>query len=131
MSLSLTAEEIDEAFTLSAEDRYDYFVEKVAESGEIWSLSEGDEWLILRTDDEECLPVWPHPAMAEDWAGESHDGCKAKAISLEVWLERWVEGLEGDSITLAVFPGNDPDGVIVSAGELTDAIVAAQERLSE
>lgn len=126
MTYSITSEEQEAAFSLSAEERYDYFVEKAAEHEALWSLSEGDEWLILKTDGEECLPVWPHPQMAQDWAGDCHDGCKAKAIPLNVWLERWVAGLEGDGILLAVFPGNDPDGVVVSANELAESILAAQ-----
>src|SRR5690606_19556099 len=83
MSYELSAEQRADILALDADERFDYFVTMVRETGELWSLADQDEWLVLRADDEEFLPLWPHPDLAADWAGEQ-ETAKPKAIPLAV-----------------------------------------------
>src|SRR5690606_9165911 len=121
MSYELSAEQRADILALDADERFDYFVTMVRETGEMWSLADQDEWLVLRADDEEFLPLWPHPDLATDWAGEQ-ETAKPKAIPLAVWLERWAPGMEADGLMVAVCPGDDPNGVVVTAADLRTAL---------
>lgn len=127
MSYEMTADEVGTILTQSPEQRFDYFVERVVEHGELWSLAEGDAWMVLSADGEDYLPVWPHPDLAAAWAGDAHQGSAPKAIPLDLWLTRWAPGMEADGTLLAVCPGDDPDGVVVDASELKAAFDTAMK----
>lgn len=125
MSYDMDAAQLQQALNLPAEQRFDYFIEQVLAHGEIWSLADGEEWMVLTAEGEEYLPVWPHPDMAAAWAGSAHQGSVPKAIALDVWLQRWAPGMQDDGILLAICPGEDPDGVVVDADELKAALQGA------
>ncbi len=111
------------------DQRYEYFLRKVADWEEIWSLHSKDGWVELSSNDgEECLPVWPHPDFAAAWATGDWSDCKPKAISLEVWLERWTSGLEKDNTVLAIFPVDEEEGIVLSPTELQTALLAELEQ---
>ena len=101
-------------------------MEEVIADVKIWSFADGEGWMVLNADGEEFLPVWPHPDMAAAWAGDAHQGSVPKAIALPLWLERWAPGMQADGIMLAVCPGDDPDGVVISADELKQCLDAAR-----
>ena len=124
MSYSLDERALREALQLPADERYDYFVRQAVTHNEIWSLADGDEWVVLRADDQECLPVWPHPDMAATWAREDWAKCKPAVISLDVWLERWLPGMSDDDTCVAVMPDDEGESVVVDANELQQSMVA-------
>ena len=108
---------------LSDHERYDYFLKKVTDWEEVWSLHSPEGWVELSTDDgEECLPVWPHPDFAKAWAVDDWSDCQPKAIALDAWLERWTPGLEKDNTLVAVFPVNEAEGIVLPPAELHEAL---------
>lgn len=126
MSYPLTDNEFNAVALLSAEGRYDYFVDKVVAGGEVWSLQSEDGWVIVTSEDgEECLPVWPHPNFAAQWATDDWSDCTPTAIPLATWLERWTPGMEKDGTLLAVFPSVEGEGDIVAPRELAASIEEA------
>ena len=126
MSYELTNSELSALSMLSPEGRYDYFVTKIAANREVWSLQSDDGWVVMRSEDEdECLPVWPHPDFAAQWANEDWAGCTPAAISLDAWIDRWTPGMEADGTLLAVFPDDEGEGTIVTPTELLASIEAA------
>ncbi|MDF1782445.1 MAG: DUF2750 domain-containing protein [Alcanivoracaceae bacterium] len=127
MTYEMTPEDLQKALNLSADDRCEYFIEQTLANEEMWSLADGDEWMVLSSGGEEFLPVWPHPDMAAAWAGDEHQGSTPKAIPLSAWFERWADGMDADGILLAICPGEDPDGVVMSSEELKDALSSASE----
>ena len=38
-------------------------------------------------------------------------------IDLKTWRTRWTYGLEGDNVAIAIFPGDDEEGLVISAQE--------------
>jgi len=123
MTYKLTEEQRARVQAREAQERFDHFLEKVVDWEEIWSLADGEGCVMLTTEDgESCLPVWPHPDYALDWATEGWEGCEPLKIDLESWFERWSPGLEEDGILVAVFPRLDDEGVLLSSRELSEAI---------
>lgn len=123
MTYELSETEKNGALNLNAEYRYDHFVLKVARSGQLWALKDDDGLLFLTADEGEyCLPVWPHEDYAALWATGDFAGYKPQAITLDIWMEKWIDGLTQDNISIAVFPIHEQENLIVDAVELADSL---------
>lgn len=122
MSYTLTDTERNAALSLNADYRYDHFITKLVEHGELYVLTDEHGVMMLTTEDEDCIPVWPHPEYAEAWASGEWADCKPQAITLKVWMDRWIAGMEEDELCVAVFPTVDQEGIVVEPGEVADAI---------
>lgn len=124
MSISLTAEQITSALALSADERYEFFLDLLAENHTVYTLKDEQGCLLVTSDDESCLPVWPDQALAEACATQEWEGFEPLAISLDDWLEKWVPGMTSDNHMVAVFPDLNTESVIVTPQELADDISA-------
>ncbi|AEY00973.1 hypothetical protein GU3_06085 [Oceanimonas sp. GK1] len=123
MSYSLTEQDKATVLALGDDERFNHFVNRVCEQEEIWILTDEHGCMMLTTDDDEdCIPVWPHADYAKDWAVGDWKDCTPEAISLNVWLKRWVPGMTDDELLVAVFPTADETGVVVEPYELKDAL---------
>lgn len=112
----------------SDEKRLSYFLRKVADFEEIWSLHSEDGWVELSDEDGQvCLPIWPHPDFAAAWVDGQWNDCVPKRVKLDEWLERWTDGLEKDETVLAIFPVDNGEGIILSPNELHEALLAELE----
>ncbi|MDK2776072.1 MAG: DUF2750 domain-containing protein [Pseudomonadota bacterium] len=107
---------------LTDEQRYHHFIEKVAAHGEIWSLANDEGWVTVVSDGDNCLPVWPHPDYAAEWATGDWADCEPRSVALDVWLERWTAGLSGDDTWLVVFPNLKEQALMVEPQDLDDAL---------
>lgn len=126
MSYSLSTKDRDLSLKLSDQQRYQLLVNKVAEYGEIWSLANDEGWVTVRGDDgENCLPIWPHPAYAEQWINGEWADCSPKMVELETWLARWTTGLEQDETLLVVLPNLKEQALLVEPTLLDDDLRAA------
>lgn len=116
--MSLSKAEQQRLLGLSNHQRYQYFLEKVVESGEIWSLANAEGWVTLSSEGENCLPIWPLPELALDWVNADWADCQPKAVPLKTWLERWTKGLSADETLLVVFPNLKEEALLVSPEDL-------------
>ncbi|WP_300425321.1 DUF2750 domain-containing protein [Thalassolituus sp.] len=129
MPYALSAKNRESSLALSDNKRYELFLSKVAEFGEVWSLANEEGWVTVVTDEgENCLPVWPHPDYALDWATGDWADCEPKMIPLDVWLERWTPGLDQDETLLVVFPNLKEQAVLVDPFQLDEDIRAILEQ---
>lgn len=104
MTWNVNGKEFDSVTRLPPEKRYEYFIKKVADWREIWSLW-NDGWALMGDKDrEELVPVWPHPLFAEASAVGEWLGFRPKKIDLQEWLDKWIPGMENDHRLVAVFP---------------------------
>jgi len=125
MSISLTPEQVESAFALSADERYDFFLAMVAENSVVYTLKDEQGCLLVSSDDESCLPVWPDEALATACAQNEWSEFEPLAISLDDWLSKWVPGMTGDGHLVAVFPNLNTESVIVTPEELADDMQAS------
>ena len=121
--MALTEQEIQQYLSQDAEQRFDHLVKRVVETGEIWILTDQYGSVMLNTDDEECVPIWPDAEFAGLWQTGEWAECEPMAISLKQWNFRWTPGLEEDGFAVVVFPlpsaGHDEeDGLVVWPEEL-------------
>ena len=120
MSISLTPEQVESAFALSADERYEFFLDLVAENNTVYTLKDDQGCLLVTSEEESCLPVWPDEALAKACAEAEWNDFEPLAISLSDWLEKWVPGMTNDGHLVAVFPNQNTESVIVPPTELAE-----------
>ncbi|WP_372882296.1 DUF2750 domain-containing protein [Psychromonas sp.] len=112
MSNSLDPQQIRTIQQYDAQQRYHYLLKEVINNAQIWLLVDEHGCVMLNTEEEDCVPVWPNKEFAQAWATEEWSHCKAEAISLEKWHNRWTHGLEEDELAVVVFPDQNNEGLI-------------------
>ncbi|MBW3623235.1 MAG: DUF2750 domain-containing protein [Armatimonadetes bacterium] len=121
MSWIVSDKELESVFSLPAPKRYEYFVKRVADSEEVWSVGDNDGWALLGNDEgKELVPVWPHERYAAACAKGPFSGNEPRMIPLDAWMERWLPGLEKDGRGVAVFPTLEGTAAHVSPEQLRD-----------
>ena len=109
-------------------ERFNLLFKTVSESKKIWLLIDEHGSVLLNTDDEECVPVWPTEAHALQWATEEWEGFTAEPISIAKWKSRWTMGLEQDDLSIVVFPDEQGEGVVLYPDEFEFEIVKREKR---
>ena len=109
--------DFQQVLTLNAEQRYAYLLKQVMETQKIWILTDEHGCVMLNTEDEDCVPIWPDEAFANEWATGEWAGCSAQAIDMSAWLERWTAGLTGDQVEVVAFPSSEEEGFVLSPHE--------------
>ncbi len=114
MSWNVSDKEYESVILLSGEKRYSYFVKKVADWEEVWSLRNQDGW-VLAADafGSQVIPVWPHERYAQACLTQEWQDCTPAVIDLDAWMKRWIPGMIQDGRRIAVFPTPDDKGVVV------------------
>ena len=127
MSYTLSAEDFREVAGKSADERYDYLLDTIVREEKVWILSSDKGMVMMSSDGEQCLPVWPHPDFASEWATGDWEDCSPDSVDLQSWLERWLPGMEADGVTLAVFPATDEETVVVDPREMLELLQERQQ----
>ncbi|BFM51222.1 DUF2750 domain-containing protein [Marinomonas sp. THO17] len=100
-------------------ERLAYFIEQAKATEQVWSLSNEEGFVMVETDEGDCVMVWPDAEFASQWAIEDWDDCEPVAVSLTSFKTEWLPSLAMDNITVAVFPNIEDEGKLSTAEELT------------
>jgi hypothetical protein len=105
MARVIRPQEFTAVTSLPGPKRYEYFVKRVADSEEVWSLKSPEGW-VMAADDEglELFPVWSDADYASACREGAWSGSEPGRIPLEEWIDDWLPGLETDTRNVAVFP---------------------------
>lgn len=117
MSESLTQDQIATVNKMRADERFNYCVKEITKHRKVWILTDEHGCVMLNTEDEDCVPVWPHEEFGNQWATGDWEHCKAESISTAKWFSRWTYGLEEDELAIAVFPNNEEEDVVLYPDE--------------
>lgn len=129
MTWTMHDREFESVLSLPHQERYEYFVKRVADRNEVWSLLRNGKWVIAGDDEgNELIPVWPHPRFAEACVSAEWDGAIPASIPLSQWLERWLPGIARDRRLIAVFPTPQNKGVRMTSDRLRQDL---EEELSK
>jgi hypothetical protein len=111
----------------SADERYEYLLAAAAREGAVWILRDDEGFVMVSSDQDQCIPVWPNAEFAGDWATDDWAECRPMAVSMDDWRERWTPGLEGDDILVAAFPSEHDDVVVIAPAEFARALGDAEQ----
>ncbi|MBU1619085.1 MAG: DUF2750 domain-containing protein [Gammaproteobacteria bacterium] len=127
MNYELTADDLNKLSLLDAEQRYDYFIQAVADLEKIWILVDEEGFVLVDADEERCIPVWPHAELAQLWINGDWAECQAQAVDIATWLDKWTAGLGGDELAIAVFPHAAEPGVVIGPEEFSETLIEATQ----
>ncbi|WCP68191.1 DUF2750 domain-containing protein [Vibrio tubiashii] len=115
--MSLSNEQLETVNKMRPDERFNYCIKEIAKNRKVWILTDEHGCVMLNTEDEDCVPVWPHQEFAEQWATGDWEHCKAEPISTAKWFSRWTHGLEDDELSVVVFPNDNEEGVVLYPDE--------------
>ncbi|MCV2403349.1 DUF2750 domain-containing protein [Marinomonas sp. C2222] len=116
----LSMDERVQLLVAADDERLSYFVEQAKATNLVWSLSNEEGFVMVETDDGDCVMVWPDAEFASQWAIEDWEDCEPVSISLDTFKGEWLPSLKLDNITIAVFPNIEDEGKLSTAEELTE-----------
>lgn len=124
----INKKKIDNIINGSAEERYSYFIRKVADFEGVWSLyNEG--WAMLGDNKEQnIIPFWPEEAFAQLCAEGIWESYQPKSIELNTFIEKWLSGMKEDGKSAGVFYTPEGKGIVVQPDKLLRDI---QEELEQ
>ena len=114
----LEPEKIKQILQMDDAQRAAYFINEVVSQNQLWILTDEHGCVMLNTEEEDCVPVWPNEEFAQAWATDEWQACQAEAISLNKWFSRWSHGLADDELALVVFPSQAEQGLVYYPDEL-------------
>ncbi|EIV8496388.1 DUF2750 domain-containing protein [Vibrio vulnificus] len=117
MTTPLSQDQIRTINSYDQEQRLRYCVKEIVAQRQVWILTDEHGCVMLNTEEEECVPVWPNKEFAEEWATGDWQKCQAESISLNKWHSRWTRGLEDDELSVVVFPSINEEGVVLFPDE--------------
>jgi hypothetical protein len=121
---NINDQEYAAVIALAGPARYRYFIGKVVDVEELWTLRTDEGFVLIAAKEQELVPVWPHHRFAKVCAKSEWAGAEPAAISLDRWLETWTPGLKKDNRGVAVFPVPAGQGVVVTPDRLLDDLSA-------
>lgn len=123
MSYEVNEKELANVVELPAESRYGYFLNKVVDWEELWSLHDESGWALCSgTNSVELIPVWPARMFAEICSQGEWAGFVPRAIKLSDWIEKWTPGMMSDQRSVAIFPTPFNKGVMMDPVKLLNAM---------
>ena len=111
--------------TQASDKRYDYLLQQLIATQQIWILVGNGGSVLLNSDGDDCVPIWPHQSSASAWIKDEWADCTVTAISVTDWQARWTEGLLTDGISLAAFPNLQEEALVISADAFDEDIYEA------
>jgi Protein of unknown function (DUF2750) len=126
MTWTVHDEEFEAVTSLAPEARYEYFVKRAADQGEVWALTREDPEARSGTAfhfvdgpaGRLYLPVWPNPRYAAAWAEGEIFQARPHAVDIDHWVTYWTRRAVEDDVKPLVFPTSDDPGHLVGAREL-------------
>src|SRR3954468_24859057 len=89
-------EKFKNLLSMPAQDRYGYFIRRVADAEQVWGLRTPDgRWIVSASDNGVTVyPFWPEKEFAEAAVFGDWSDATAVALPLEEFLERWLPGMQ-------------------------------------
>ncbi|EKT53031.1 DUF2750 domain-containing protein [Providencia burhodogranariea] len=117
--------EIDSILALSLQRKYQYFVGKVTDWEEVWTICDNGN-LVTAWDSSQRLlfPVWPAKAYAERNLNGEWANFTPELLTLEHFMDEMLPDMDEANITIAIMA--DPDfrpNVIIEARHLLQDLI--------
>jgi hypothetical protein len=116
-------DKLKNVLNLSPQNRYGYFIRKVADTEQVWLLQEDGKYVTLGDREEQVtIPVFPEREFADLLSTDDWQGCVAIAMEVHDFID-WLEQLEEEGIQISGFPMHDLNAVVVNAEEMKNHLL--------
>ena len=108
---------------LSSEDRYEYFIRKVADTESVWLIHDNSKYVIVGDNDNNiAIPVWPELEFAELYLEDEWKDYSTISVEVHEFLE-WLDQVHKENVMIAGFPLLDMTGIVVEAEEMKNHLL--------
>jgi hypothetical protein len=115
---------------MTPELRFEYALEQMISKQYLWGLFGEDGWVMLKADEDNCMPIWPNKEFALAWVKDDFPNCQPKQIDFVDWIEKWLPGMQNNKTLVLVFPlGEDEEGIMLEAEEMFTCIEEDLDKL--
>ncbi len=111
---------------VNAEKRLSATIDSIITNEQVWILKDEDGCVMLTSDEEDGVPVWPDKALATLWATDEWDHCEPLSITLQDWMQKWTPGLLQDGLVVMVCPVPAEEGEVIEPDVLAEKILASK-----
>jgi hypothetical protein len=115
--MRLNIKEIQAVSSLTGQQRYEYFIKKVADNNELWIL-QNNGWALVSDAKKEYLPIWSHLEFAELNRVGNWSNYLPYSIKLEDFISTILTQIQNDNISTCVFLTIEDYGVCPSNDQL-------------
>ena len=123
----MLSQEAKNVLQIDKRKQYEYFIKKVVNFEEVWSLRDDEGWATLGLGENEFFPVWPKKEFADICIGDEWNQYYSESIDLEEFLDDWIDGLKEDNIRITVM-WNSGSGIDIEWDTLRDDIERELEK---
>lgn len=121
MTLEINDQQFENINALPAAERYEHWIKRVADQGDLWSLWDKDSWAMVETaSGRKAMPVWSHSRYATAYATGHLANCQPKRILLESWMKEWLHDLGQRGVDVAIFPVLSSPGIVAPPQRVKD-----------
>lgn len=119
-------EELEAVLAESMERKFDYFVGKVVDWGEVWVLRQGERTLAMIESDPPALAVWPHQRFAEACRVRNWADYEPASMSLENFVEDVLPEAQGYGHIIALLHSAETQRHVTVPPEELKAVIEGQ-----
>jgi hypothetical protein len=115
--------EVEEIFCLTSDRKYKYFLNKAAETEQVFGLKDNKGW--ITTKDEKgnaAMPVWPAYEFAKYCQENQWKDTQIESIDLYEFLEYWLQGMKRDNCRVLAFGDTGGGGISIDSEELKNEL---------
>ncbi|MFQ6370598.1 DUF2750 domain-containing protein [Shewanella sp. YIC-542] len=99
------------------------FIANISETAQLWGLQDptNEEWLVCDSseyEDADVMPLWSEAELAKSHCNEEWAGFVPTTISMDEFLEYWVEDLNQDDVLVGIDWRDEDDCTELEAFEL-------------
>lgn len=110
--------ELQSVSTLGAFDRYRYFIKKIADADELWTLkSKEEKFALSEVDNNFLLPFWSAKEYIQSCLNGEWKNYNPLSLSLDEFESKIVPIIKGKGYLLDIFPVNNKAGFVVTIDE--------------
>ena len=105
---------------------FQLFIEEVRESGQVWGLRYGEDWVVCRSaefEDADVMPLWSAEGDARLHCVDEWADYEPEVIELEEFLDIWINDLDEDDVLGGPNWNADLEGQELEPIELAKALV--------
>ena len=105
---------------------FQLFIEEVRESGQVWGLRYGEDWVVCRSaefEDADVMPLWSAEGDARLHCVDEWADYEPEVIDLEEFLDIWINDLDEDDVLVGPNWNADLEGQELEPIELAKALV--------
>lgn len=120
--------EISSLIKQSPQNRYEYFIKRIADDEAVWGLYDNGWALAGSSEGNTVFPLWPAMEYAALCSNGNWENYKPDRMSLKEFLDELLPELKKDSVDLGVFYTPEENGVVVTTEQIRFDLMAELEK---